>query len=98
MIRIAKGSRLVMFGDWVERDRTWPDRLESAGGTPEALIVEAIRRLDAPLCPGCLHAIEDGLPARGAGLVICSHCLTRVVVFRFLAESHHEWYSLPWPK
>jgi hypothetical protein len=98
MIHISKRSRLVMFGDWVDRNPSWPALLEAAGGTPEALIVEAIRCLDEPLCPGCLCGIEDDLPAGGAGLMICPDCLTRVVVLRFAGEGHHAWYSLPWPK
>lgn len=98
MIKIASGSRLLLFADLVERDATWPDKVAAAGGTGEALIVETLRYLDEPLCPGCLHGIEDDLPPAGAGLIVCPYCLTLVLAMRFAGEGHHVWYSFPWPR
>jgi hypothetical protein len=98
MIRIAKGSRLLLFQNRTLPEERWEEKVAAAGASPEALIVETLGAWNVPICPTCLGPIEHELPPAGAGLVVCPECVHPLVVLRFLREGRAVWHSFPWPE
>lgn len=99
MIHIAKGLKILFLGGRRRWDDEWAREMDERGGKLQALLIEAIDFPDEPMCPQCLHGIEDDLPPAGAGLIICPYCAYPCLVLRFLGgPGGTVWYSFPWPK